>query len=60
MKPSYTEEDVQRALKDVVEGKSLRNAHLDWGVPRSTLYDRINGYVSQKEAQKPRQRLSPV
>jgi hypothetical protein len=60
MKPSYTEDDVQRALKEVAEGKSVRKAHLDWGVPRSTLQDRIYGRVPQKEAQEPYQRLSPV
>jgi len=60
MKPSYTEDDVQRALKEVVEGKSMCKAHLDWGVPRSTLQDRIYGCVPQKEAQEPYQRLSPV
>ena len=60
MKPSYTEDDVQRALQEIAEGKSVRKAHLDWGVPRSTLQDRIDGRVSQKEAQEPYQRLSMV
>jgi len=60
MKPKYTEEDVQRALKEVAEGKSIHKAHLDWGVPRSTLQDKIYDHVSQKEAQVPYQRLSTV
>ena len=60
MKPSYTEEDVQRALADVANGKSVRKAGLDWGVPRSTLQERINGRVSRQEANEPSQRLSPV
>jgi 4-hydroxybenzoate polyprenyltransferase len=60
MKPLYTEEDVQSALKDVTKGKSVRKAWLDWGVPRSTLQNRIYGHVSQKEAQAPNQRLSQV
>jgi 4-hydroxybenzoate polyprenyltransferase len=60
MKPSYTEDDVQRALTDVAKGKSVRRASLDWGVPRGTLHERINGRVSHKEAHKPFQRLSMV
>ena len=53
MKPSYTEDDVQRALTDVAKGKSVRRASLDWGVPRGILYKRINGHISYKEAYKP-------
>jgi hypothetical protein len=60
MKPSYTKEDVQRALADVAKGKSVRKACLDWGVPRGTLHERINGRVSHKEAHEPFQRLSIV
>jgi len=60
MKPLYTEDDVQRALKEVVEGKSIRKAGLDWGVPRSTLQERIYGRVILREAKEPFQRLSPV
>ena len=60
MKSSYTEDDLQRALSEVANGKSMRKASLHWGVPRSTLQDRISGHVSQKEAQAPYQRLSPV
>jgi len=60
MKASYTEEDVQRALADIANGKSVRKAWLDWGVPRSTLQDRINGGISRSEAHAPSQRLSPI
>ena len=60
MKPSYTEDDIQRALAAVANGRSVRKACLDWGVPRSTLQNRINGHVSLKEAHEPFQRLSPV
>jgi 4-hydroxybenzoate polyprenyltransferase len=60
MKRKYLEEDVQRALKQVIEGKSMRKASIDWGVPRSILYDRINGRTTQKEAKGPAQRLFPV
>jgi len=60
MKPSYTEDDIQRALAEVAKGRSVRKACLDWGVPRGTLQDRIKGRVSLKEAHEPFQRLSPV
>jgi len=60
MKPSYTEDDLQRALADVALGRSVRKAGLDWGVPRSTLQERISGRVSRQEANEPSQRLSPV
>jgi len=60
MKPSYTEEDLQRALTDVANGRSMRKACLEWGVPRGTLQERINSRVSRKEASEPSQRLSTV
>ena len=60
MKPSYTEEDIQRALRDIANGMSIRKAHLEWGIPRSTLQGRIYGRVSSQEAKAPSQRLSPV
>ena len=60
MKRSYTEDDVQMALKEVAEGKSVRRAGLDWGVPRSILQNRVYSHTSQIEAQGPYQRLSLV
>ena len=53
MKPSYIEDDIQRALVDVGNGRSVRKACLDWGVPRDTIQDRIKGSVSRKEASEP-------
>ena len=60
MKPAYTEEDVQNALNYMANGHSLRKTVLEFGVPRSTLYDRTNGVVSRQEAHMPQQRLSTV
>src|SRR5689334_22769230 len=60
MKRLYTEEDVQSALKDIAEGRSVRKAQRDWGVPRTTLQNRIHSHLSQKEAYEPYQRLSIV
>jgi hypothetical protein len=50
MKPLYTKEDVQDALNDIANGKSMYKASADWGVPRTTLIDRISGRVSRAEA----------
>ena len=60
IKPLYTEEDVQDALNDIANGKSMRKASADWGVPRTTLTDRISGRVSRAEAKALDQRLSPI
>ena len=60
MKPLYTEEDIQDALNDIANGKLMRKASTDWGVPRTTLTDRINGRVSRTEAKALDQRLSPI
>ena len=60
MKPLYTEEDVQCALRDMANGKSERKASLDWGVPRSTIQQRIQGCLSRAEAHAHEQRLASV
>jgi len=60
MKLSYTEEDIQRALNAVANGVSQQKAGLEYGVPRSTLRDRINSTFSRVEAHEFQQRLSPV
>jgi 4-hydroxybenzoate polyprenyltransferase len=60
MKPLYTEDDVQYALRDIANGKSERKASLDWGVPRGTLQDRISGRLSRSEAHAYEQRLAPI
>ena len=60
MKPLYTEADVQYALKDVANGKSLRKSSLDQGVPRGTLQHRVLGILPKKEAYTHLQRLAPI
>ena len=60
MKPQYTKDDVQYALRDIANSKSERKASLDWGIRRSTLQQRIAGRVSRLEAYEYEQRLSPV
>ena len=41
--PRYTEDDLQAALVAIRNGTSIRQAQKDWGVPRATLQDRLNG-----------------
>jgi len=60
MKPTYTEEDIQRALNAIANGMSQKKAGLEYGVPRSTIQNRINGHISRQEAHIPQQRLSTV
>ena len=60
MKRRYTEDDVQYALRDIANGMSERKASLDWGVPRPTLHERIEGRVSRSESHAHLQRLAPV
>ena len=56
----YTEEDLNEALNAVAGGQSIRKAALDWGVPRTTLQDRVTGAEPRQEAAQGLQRLSPV
>ena len=60
MKSVYTEEDVQRALNAVANGMSQIKAGLEFGVPRSTIQNRMNGTLSRQEAHEPQQRLFTV
>ena len=39
---------------------SQKKAGLEFGVPRSTLQNRMNGHISRQEAHIPQQRLSTV
>jgi hypothetical protein len=54
----YTEHDLYMALNDVRNGKSLRQASREWGVPSSTLSDRNKGQESHTIAAESQQRLS--
>jgi hypothetical protein len=56
--PRYTEDDIAEALKDIANGKSFRAASEDWGVPCSTLHDRLGGAKDRSTAAESLQRLS--
>ena len=46
------------AINDVKNGKSICQASQDWGVPSSTLSDRIRGQENHNQASQSQQRLS--
>ena len=54
----YTEEDVLAALADIRNGKSIRTAVNDWGVPYNTIRDRRKGSTNHILAAESQQRLS--
>lgn len=56
--PSYTEEDLQNAIQDVLSGISIRKAASGRGVPRQTISDRLSGRTTRKESHEDQQRLS--
>jgi 4-hydroxybenzoate polyprenyltransferase len=57
---SYTEQDLLAALNDVKNGKSVKLACQEWGVPRSTLRNRNQGQESHTIAAESQQRLSKI
>jgi hypothetical protein len=58
--PTYTETNINSAFRAIANGISVRNASLDWGVPRATLHDRKIGHESYQKAAASLQKLSPV
>ncbi|EXU94474.1 helix-turn-helix and Tc5 transposase DNA-binding domain protein, partial [Metarhizium robertsii] len=58
MKITYTEHDISQALEAVANGKSIRKASTEWGVPRATLFNRMHGRECRKDAFSSLQRLS--
>jgi len=60
IKPTYTEINLLNAIDAVKSGSSIRQASRDWGIPLTTLYGRLTGRVSRREAKEHVQRLSPT
>jgi hypothetical protein len=56
----YTEQDLLEALNDITNGKSLRLASREWGIPLTTLHNRIQGRESHTFASESQQRLSKI
>ena len=49
MKP-YNEQDLQGALDAVASGASIHQSAQEYGIPRSTLRNRIKGHQRRSEA----------
>ncbi|KAJ3566248.1 hypothetical protein NPX13_g7210 [Xylaria arbuscula] len=58
--PPYSENDVLAAVAAISNGVSLRKASREYGVPRTTLQDRIMGVRPKTIAYRDRQKLSVV
>ncbi len=58
--PRYPEQDLLAAVNDVKNGKSLRLASREWGVPLSTLRNRLQGQEDHITAAESQQRLSKI
>jgi hypothetical protein len=56
----YTEHDLLTAVNDVRNGKYLRLASQEWGVPLSTLQNRDHGREKHALASESQQRLSKI
>ena len=58
--PQYTEDNILRAIEDVVNHKHIRQAAREWGVPYHTLRNRTKGKESHSNTAENQQRLSRV
>lgn len=56
----YTETEIACALEGVRAGASIKSASKTWGIPRSTLRDRLQGALPSARAQGHRQRVDPA
>uniref|UniRef100_A0A8H7K3U1 HTH CENPB-type domain-containing protein n=1 Tax=Bionectria ochroleuca TaxID=29856 RepID=A0A8H7K3U1_BIOOC len=56
----YLETNLQLAIRDVEAGDSQRKAAARWGVPRTSLRNRIAGRKTRQQEAETRQRLSKV
>ncbi len=54
----YTENQLLAAISDIRNGKSVHKTSQKWGIPRSTLHDRLKGAQSIQQAKRFCQRLS--
>ena len=55
---NYTEDEVNQALDSIANGKSTRQASKEYGIPRSTLQDRLQGSQSRATVASSQQKLS--
>ena len=58
--PSYTENAFAAAIDAVNAGTPVKRAACDYGIPRTTLYDRLAGRQSKTTVYTFQQKLSPI
>ena len=56
---SYTEDQVQEALTQVLQGRPIRGTARSLGIPESTLRARLQGRESKRYGHEVQQKLSP-
>jgi 4-hydroxybenzoate polyprenyltransferase len=56
----YSEYNLQQAIREVESGVSQRKACARWGIPRTTLRDRMSGRKTRAMEAETRQRLSTI
>ena len=58
--PNYTENEINQALESIANSQSIRKASVEWGIPRATLYNCIQGTQSRAIVSSTQQKLSPM
>ena len=56
--PSYSEENLQNAVKQAQKDNNTSKASRDWGVPRSSIQNRLKGLLPRNKAHSEEQNLS--
>jgi hypothetical protein len=58
--PSYTKEDILKAINLIQNGQLQARAAKEATVPRSSLQDRLQGILPQNKAHSAKQQLGPA
>nr|AER39694.1 transposase [Verticillium dahliae] len=58
--PRYTEDEINQALEAIINGQSIKSASTEWGIPRTTLNNRLQGQQPRDIAFSTQQKLSPT
>ena len=56
----YTKDDVHQAIREVINGKPRKSTSQKWGIPLSTLRDRLRDTQTHSLAAENQQKLSKV
>lgn len=56
----YTEDDINSALRAVVNKHSIQQSALDYRIPRATLQNHINDHLSHQKGTQSIQKIAPI